>query len=332
MKRLLLLILFVYQTAFGTPWLTGWSYRGTYTLPATAGTETDLNFRAIIPYDANMQADFDDIRFADSDGLTLLEHDKFEYTASTTGTFWFKVPSKPAAGQLVYVYWGNSGAPDVSDPANVYQAYDGFSGDLSKWTNPQPTEWYISSGVLRGQGQGIGSTLKFTGWTNNFVGYGFFARVKHDYPSGAIYMVGSFVTNTGLEYFQQGSGNTCNWSDAYATAHFGDNTWGNIEIGVYSATLARHYKNGALDYTDVTVPTNANSFGFYTSGVADAGGLHCDYVYIFKLPSDGTEITDYGIPDDEEWVSEPYYRTSINGLGWPNKISGHSPKSVSGVK
>jgi len=284
----------------------GFLKRAKYTLPVTAGVETDLNFRFVVAYAPEMNLDFSDIRFYDSDDVTLIKHDRFSYTSGVSATFWVKVPSKLAAGQPIYMYYGAPALTDISDPDNVYQAWDDFSGTLAKWTNPQPATFYISSGILRGQGKGIATTLKLTGWANNFIGFGFFARVKHDYPSGAIYRVGSFLTNTEVEHFRIGSGTTCNWSDGHATAHFGDNVWGNIEIRVYSASLARHYKNGVLDYTDTSAPTNADSFGFYTNGVADAGGLGCDYIYIFKLPSDGTEVPDLAVPDlVEEILTEP---------------------------
>jgi len=53
--------------------LSGWTKYSKITTPAMTKAQTDLNYRITITYESWMQADFDDIRFIDSDESTLLD-------------------------------------------------------------------------------------------------------------------------------------------------------------------------------------------------------------------------------------------------------------------
>jgi hypothetical protein len=96
-----------------------------------------------------MKPNFDDIRFADADGSTLLSHWRESYTASTSAIFWVKVPSVPSGAKTIYMYYGNPSATSASNGTATFDFFDDFSGDLSKWTidTENTDKVYISTGA-----------------------------------------------------------------------------------------------------------------------------------------------------------------------------------------
>jgi len=74
------------------------------------------------------QEDGDDLRFADSDGTTLLNHYTELYTASgQNAKIWIKVPEIPASSTKdIYVYFGNASATSGSNGDNVFIFFDDF--------------------------------------------------------------------------------------------------------------------------------------------------------------------------------------------------------------
>jgi hypothetical protein len=129
-----------------------WSRRMPITINNSGSSLTDYQVRVNVTYDADMKSDFGDIRFADSNGSTLLSHWRESYTTATSATFWVKVPSIPSGSKTIYMYYGNSSATSASNGTTTFDFFDDFSGDLSKWTiDPENTDnkVYIYNGALR---------------------------------------------------------------------------------------------------------------------------------------------------------------------------------------
>lgn len=109
--------------ANGTGWYnSSWLYRKPITVDNTS-TSTLTNYQAqvSVTYDSHMQSDFDDIRFTDSDGTTLLDHWRETYTTSTSATFWVKVPSiATSSTATIYMYYGNSAASSNSNSSLTF--------------------------------------------------------------------------------------------------------------------------------------------------------------------------------------------------------------------
>ena len=126
-------------------WNDSWSYRKTITVSELSGsTLTDYQIGLTVTYDSDMQSDFDDIRFVDSDNTTELGHWRESYTASSSAAFWVKVPSIPASGtRKIYMYYGNPAASSASNGTATFDFFDDFSGDLSNWTQERGT-WAIN--------------------------------------------------------------------------------------------------------------------------------------------------------------------------------------------
>lgn len=135
--------------AAGDPswWNASWSCRRTITITELSGsTLTDYQIELTVTYDSDMQSDFDDIRFIDSDNATELSHWRESYTASSSATFWVKVPSIAASGtKRIYMYYGNTGVGSASNGAATFDFFDDFSSGLGSWTQERGT-WAINAG------------------------------------------------------------------------------------------------------------------------------------------------------------------------------------------
>jgi len=86
-----------------------------------------------------IQADFADVRFTLTDQETLIPHYLESITGEAPGRtakFYVKLPQLPEEGLLLYLYYGNSDAADLSDGKEVFDFFDDFDGyelDREKW-------------------------------------------------------------------------------------------------------------------------------------------------------------------------------------------------------
>ena len=80
-----------------------------------------------VTYTSNMQADFDDLRFTSSDGLTEIPYWIERYTASTDATVWVRVPNLLASDiATVFMYYGSTTAANTSNGSATFSAFDDF--------------------------------------------------------------------------------------------------------------------------------------------------------------------------------------------------------------
>ncbi len=94
------------------------------------GNLTDFRCLVVLDEDADIggrsQANGEDWRFTLSDGTTQLPHEIESVTIAgglASGNIWVKVPSIAASGGAsIRIYYGNDGAGDGQDAANVYDA------------------------------------------------------------------------------------------------------------------------------------------------------------------------------------------------------------------
>jgi hypothetical protein len=105
-----------------------------------------------------MRSDGGDIRFTDSDGVTLLNY-WIESGIGTNNTrIWVKVPSiPPSSKKTIYLYYGNPSATSLSNGDDTFDFFDDFLGtslDTTKWLL---NRWYgtgsysatVSNGYVR---------------------------------------------------------------------------------------------------------------------------------------------------------------------------------------
>ena len=133
----------------GVEWYNaGWPYRKIMPINGVSGAGTSYQVKIKVgessgatDYDVhvegNSQSDFDDIRFTDGDGTTLLDY-WLESTTGTspnqTATFWVEVKDNLDTNQNIYIYYGNSTVGSASNGFATFPLFDDFEdGALSPW-------------------------------------------------------------------------------------------------------------------------------------------------------------------------------------------------------
>ncbi|NCD05863.1 MAG: DUF2341 domain-containing protein, partial [Spirochaetia bacterium] len=98
-----------------------------------------------IPYDSDMQADFDDLRFVDSAETTEIGYWIENKTDSNFAYVWVKVPNLTASiNSTIYLYYGNSGASSNSNKSNTFLFVD--EGNVfTSWTKVGTTSQQVTT-------------------------------------------------------------------------------------------------------------------------------------------------------------------------------------------
>ncbi|MFH1846270.1 MAG: DUF2341 domain-containing protein [Candidatus Omnitrophota bacterium] len=140
---------------FGEPALSGFKYRKAFFL---RGSVSDLYEYQVylkigesalsadghydIHCEGNMKKDFQDVRFTAEDGETIIPH----YMDARAGiaperiaAFWIKVPYIPAEGMMLYIYYDNAQAMNMSSAEEVFEpAQTEGGGWIRKYADIEP--------------------------------------------------------------------------------------------------------------------------------------------------------------------------------------------------
>jgi len=138
-RILIALFLVALVVSIQTPSLTAvswydsdWSKRRAVTITNSMGeTITNAQVYITVTYDSDMQTDFDDLRFTDSDGTTDLSYWIESYTPSTSAIVWIKIPEYTLGDNTIYMYYGNDSVSTTSDPDTTFIFWDTFDTDTS---------------------------------------------------------------------------------------------------------------------------------------------------------------------------------------------------------
>jgi hypothetical protein len=313
----------------------GWRYRKQVTIDHTkvaGGADlTDFPVLVNLASDANLaahaQASGNDILFTGADGTTKLAHEIESYTSATGAlVVWVKVPILSASVDTVlYIYYGNAGAPDQQNPTAVWNThYHGVwhlkeNGTLA--TDSTTNANNATSGTLPTQAAGqIGNGQAFDGNTQ-FLGI-------PDAPSLDIPMNGTFsvwfkldelresdlfqkgvnAENHGYTAWQSSAnlwwgpqyGDTSQWSTAYGVLATGQ--WYRLD-GVSDASgYQRLYLNGTFRVQSAAVfsfaPNSTLQFGYGQDG-------------FFKGTLDELRISD--VVRSDGWILTEYNNQSSPG-------------------
>jgi len=113
-------------------WLPGYAYRKPLVLTGGAsGAQTDFQLDIDIAHvAAKMQADFDDIRFTQNDGTTLIDAWLESKVDSTSAETWAEFPTTPAntVEQTYYMYYGNAEVASDWGGAATFEFFDDGDG------------------------------------------------------------------------------------------------------------------------------------------------------------------------------------------------------------
>jgi len=87
-------------------WNTSWNSRSEVNITGTGTALTDYQISLAVTYNSKMQANFGDIRFVAADNSSVLSYWMTNEIASTSATFWIKVPAIAASGTTkIYMYY-----------------------------------------------------------------------------------------------------------------------------------------------------------------------------------------------------------------------------------
>jgi hypothetical protein len=99
-------------------YLSGYSKYKVLTITGGAsGAQSNFQLKITVSYAAAMQGDFDDLRFTQADGTTLIDAWAEVIVTDTSAVVWVEFPTTPAntVDQTYYMYYGNSGAASYWD-------------------------------------------------------------------------------------------------------------------------------------------------------------------------------------------------------------------------
>jgi hypothetical protein len=316
-----------------------WSRRAPITVNNSGSGLTDYQVRVDVTYDADMQSDFDDIRFADANGSSLLSYWRESYTASASAIFWVKVPSVPSGNKTIYMYYGNAAASSASDGNTTFVFFDDFSGDLSKWNihidtdvaitssygNPAPS-LEISGGITSSP-YGfavIGSDATYTGFQNGIIEADVFPATE---ALPEIIFRGNYSANTGYKgRWDCRSGSESPWMKppysgwaafGTAVARFGiANQWEKAKLVVNGSTFMI-YSNGNLKST----VTDTQYSGPGEIGLANHYGTYArfDNVRVRKYASPEPLTTvgsEQGMNVSTGTIASQVLNTGVAGARW----------------
>src|SRR3989338_9037174 len=110
---------------------TSWQYRKKLIFDNSTQSENLTNFPVLVKLTSSRfdftlaQSAGQDIRFADSDGTTLLPYEIESYdSSSSTANIWVKVPQVDASSSTdyIYMYYGNSSTTDGQSGTGVWDS------------------------------------------------------------------------------------------------------------------------------------------------------------------------------------------------------------------
>jgi hypothetical protein len=170
-----------------------WLYRSTVTIGNPGGTALSAYQVHIVlgsGFDfTKAQANGADIQFTAGDGVTAIPYWLESWNASSSAaSLWVNVPSIPAAGTTIYMYYGNASATSASNGNATFNFFDDFSYtsggkpalDPSKWSFPAGQGGFSNAGGMlyyNGPNAGFGpralamQNSSTYGFTNGIVEY-----------------------------------------------------------------------------------------------------------------------------------------------------------------
>jgi hypothetical protein len=264
-----------------------------------------------IPYDSDMQADFDDIRFVHQDGVTPLNYYLESKTDSVSAKFWVRVPRLPVGLTMVYVYYGNDSLVSASNGDSTFILFDDFNSGVlntTKWNYSGTIGFldgrvsddvrgaYIQSKTFFDVPFAVDMSLK----VNN---PGYEAYSSGGYPH--IYNAsGSYVA--GFGWYAEGS------YDRYVAIGGGSRVWANGSNRGLVAGIMRnswsvfadkqiHETSGVRNFKDVLGTGSSGYVRFFAKATTSSyiGDVDIDWVFVRK-----TSSVDLSVTKGEEEVVE----------------------------
>lgn len=179
---------------------------------AIANFQANFQTKLVIPYDADMKADFTDIRFYDETAQREIPYWIESRTNSSTVTVWIKT----GVFNTISLYYGNASATGAGNGPLVFDFFDDFNGsaiDGTKWTVNNGTGFTVSGGALHG----TNTTGRITSKSTFSAGVILDIKAKSSTLATNGQMIGGFYIN---------ASNTLGWLNHPGNAYYrNDGSW-----------------------------------------------------------------------------------------------------------
>ncbi len=335
-------------------WLSGWDYRKSHDINGASGAGENYQVEITVHYGygtdsgtdvfckQQCQSDFDDIRFTDNNGFTLLDYWTESIIDSDNATFWVEVKDDLSDNTTIHMYYGNSTVSTLSNGTATFIFFDDYeNNNLDRWDGTTGAGYSCATDqVVHGTyalkfqntpGADIIKNLTESGdaITHDFMVHTW-VRDDNQLRGGHAPLVRSLSQNwvyacrgynTQFSYFQGGS-DYVHWPNNYTGA---SDTWFEMEVGLSMSTDAIHaWKSGSymgsiglVASNGVSVPDDLYQLGF---GQQSAYVTWWDDTYVRKWVENE--------PTHGAWgeISEPPVQASINDVedfGYEAGVSGN---------
>ena len=112
-----------------------------------------------VTYDADMQADFEDLRFTASNGVTPLDYWIERYTASSDATVWVEIFNLPAQDNLdIFMYYDNVTATSTSSSTATFIVAEDFESGFSGAYSGDTSLFTVDASFAYGGTKGLDTT------------------------------------------------------------------------------------------------------------------------------------------------------------------------------
>jgi len=307
---------------------------GTYTDDLVLYIDDIRTMTALIDCEGNCASDFDDLRFATSDGETLLDYWIESISGTTpnqTADVWVEWDTIGTSATTFYLYYGKGSAEAYSDGEATFPLFDDFDGDAvdtDKWTDNGGTT--VAGGILT-----VAATSAAAYGVKGKVEYGtdyiLRSKVKPTHVGNTTYLERicwiALATNDQLSaYFNHVVGGYNNkytnvlnagtyTAEAILTATAG--VFQTVEI-TRNSTVAGHYKLNDKGVASITANLFTGNLVPDITAYANGAGIECDWIL----------VRDYlAVPPF--WGS---FGSEEEATGWMGKICGvTNPSKICGV-
>ena len=311
-----------FMVSDGGFWLSGWTYRQSILINGSVGAGTNYQICLNVTYNSNMQTDFDDIRFTDNDGKTLLDYWLEIKVNNVWAVFWVEVKDNLDSNLIIYMYYGYGSVSSASNGDTTFLFFDDFSGETinsTKWNITQGTEGYggdldqtngklyfndiaDENTMLRGNTGSTGATalelslywetafqFRAIGWSEN----------RPD---------GYFSYDGDLAIIETQAGDTIDCEDDGDNGHITDNPYLTTTIfnrlGFYYLSSSHHefWVNRVEKQDYITSVPDATMYPFFGTHSADTDNeFSVDWVFIRSIIEIPPVFSSFGEIEEREW-------------------------------
>lgn len=275
-------------------------------VPAIEAETTDLNVMVIVDYDSDMETDFRDIRFTESDGVTEIDQWMESYVTSDSSIWWIEIPTCPAAGWTGYMYYDKPEFSLKSDGEAVFPLFDDFygtDGDSASVARWEYSANYKINGNIEIQDSCLivdpksdynsvvmySDTSVAVGLADPDYDEGFGVRARIQYVGTETHedTITIGFTNTFTYYCEYGNfAKFVARTADIATDNIGKDTWKIIEIRRESSDSARFWIESTEEHLGFT--TYSDSERVYVrveNAAALTNELRIDWIFVTRLPN-----------------------------------------------